>query len=561
MTRERYKPLYPSANTASADVWRIMRLNSLGSLFFFIHTTMKRDKLTESLHLPFCYTLERDHIKDVIEMPRGHFKSTICSEGLPMWRVLPCGQQDVDDFLKLGYSDEFIRWMIRVHNPDARNLLVSENITNAAALGRKIRWHYESNDYYIACFPETLPDSSCSWTDYSLSIKRPNGGHGEGTFDFRGVGSALQSRHYNGLLVEDDTVGRKAVESQSVMDKTIEYHQILPGVFENDDKNHENDELSVGNRWSFHDKNSYMREHEPWFRFESHSAFGGCCPLHPSDTIIFPEQFSFEKLMRLKRRYGNYQFSCQYLNNPVAPEDADFKVEWLNYFRLEYDAQDQWQIVHETKNGEVRKNLKAHRLSIGMTSDPNHSGNTGMGRCRHANVVLAQSEDGNYYLLDAWAQAASYDTYYDKLFEMAQKWHLSRIGVETIAAQKYIKHHIEYLARVKNYSIRIDELKGEVEAADGTMSRKKEWRIRNILAPIAEQGRLFVQREHQDFIGEYQTFPKGKFCDLLDAFAYAPQLLRQPMDFAMHLELLTANQEQMSRVGQPYSYGTSRFNA
>ena len=562
MTHETYNPLYPSANSTSAEVWRIMRLNSLGSLFNFVSTTLKRDKLTASLHLPFCRTLERDHIKDVIEIPRGHFKSTICSEGLAMWRALPFGQQDIDDFLKLGYSDEFIKWMLRIHNPDHRNLLVSENITNAAALGRKIRWHYESNDYYMACFPETLPDTSCTWTDYSLCIKRPSGAHGEGTFDFRGVGSALQSRHYNGILIEDDTVGRKAIESQSVMDKTIEYHQLLVGVFENDDKNHENDELSVGNRWSFHDKNSYMREHEPWFRFESHSAFGGCCSQHPSDTVIFPEQFSFEKLMRLKRRLGNYQFSCQYLNNPVAPEDADFKVEWLNYFHLEYDkdALGRWRIVHETKNGVVHADIKPYHLSIGMTSDPNHSGNQGSGRCRHANIVLAESEDGNYYLLDAWAQAASYDTYYDKLFQMAQKWNLSRVGVETIAAQKYIKHHIEYLCKVKNYAIRIDELKGEVEAADGTMTRKKEWRIRNVLAPIAEQGRLFVQREHQDFIGEYQTFPKGKFVDLLDAFAYCPQLLRQPMDFATNMALLRNNQEQMERVGQPYSYGMQRPN-
>jgi len=127
-------------------------------------------------------------------MPRDYFKSTICTEGLPMWKALPFGDSDEASFRSLGYGDEFIRWMRKAHNPDTRLLLVSENITNAAKLGQRIRWHYESNALYRALFPETLPDSSCVWTNFSLSIKRPNlmtGGHGEGTFDFLGVGGAF----------------------------------------------------------------------------------------------------------------------------------------------------------------------------------------------------------------------------------------------------------------------------------------------------------------------------------------------------------------------------------
>src|SRR5882724_12945622 len=108
-----------------------MRLNSLGSLYFFIKTTLRRKRLTENLHKPICVSLEREHIKDVYELPRDHFKSTICGEGLPMWRVLFVSDEDLVEFKKLGYSDEFLQWMCRVHRPEARNLLVSENITNA----------------------------------------------------------------------------------------------------------------------------------------------------------------------------------------------------------------------------------------------------------------------------------------------------------------------------------------------------------------------------------------------------------------------------------------------
>jgi hypothetical protein len=557
---EVFTPL-PIAGLPPDKALRALRLNSLGSLFYFIKIGLRRHRLTEGLHLPFCRTLEREHIKDVIEMPRDHFKSTCASEGLPMWRTLPLSQQDLDEFAALGYSKEFIRWIQRSHNPDLRNILVAENITNAAKLGRRIRWHFESNALYRTLFPETLPDSSSTWTDFSLHTKRPSAGmggaHGEGTFDFMGVGSALQSRHYNGMCIQDDLVGRKAVESQSIMDKTIEYHQLLANATESEDNTYECDELVVGNRWSYNDLNSHLREHEPDFRFESHSAMGGCCNIHPIDTPIFPEEFSFEKLEKRRRRLGSFNYSCQFLNNPSAPENADFRVDWLQYFSVVYDpaGNGKWKIVHEVKDGIVLPDINRSVLSIAMTVDPNHSGNAAMGRCRHAIEVLAQSDKGNYYLLESWAQAASYDAFYAKIFEIATKWGLHRIGVETIAAQRYIKHHLEYLATQKAFRLQIDELKGEVEAPDGTLSRRKEWRIRNVIGPIAERGQLFVQRRQVDFINEYQTFPKGKYVDQLDAFAYAPQLVRKPIDEATHYDMLQAYNDRMKEVSKPYSYG------
>lgn len=562
---ERFRPI----STRGLDGGQLvdaMTFNALGSLWYFVFVVLRRRRLTENLHLPFCQTLERDHIKDVIEMPRDHFKTTCASEGLPMWKALPFQQKYRDMFASAGYSDTFIRWLLRSHNPDIRNLIVSENITNAAKIGRRIRWHFESNALYRGCFPETLFDTSCTWTDYSLHVKHAKhsigGGHGEGTFDFLGVGSALQSRHYD-FVIQDDLVGRKAIESQSIMDKTIEYHQLLCGAFDDEDKDHENDELVVGNRWSYLDLNSHLREHEAWFRFESHGALGGCCGKHPIDTPIFPEEWTFEKLMRRKARLGSFNFSCQYLNNPSAPENADFKVEWLNYFELKHSELTDWVVEHEVKDGIVRKDLTPKHFTIKLIVDPNHSGNAAVGRCRHAVLVVGQddSDQANFYLLETWAAAASYDAFYDKIFELAMKWHLHRIGVETVAAQKFVKHHIEHLAMIKGWRLTVDELKGEVEAPDGTLSKKKEWRIRNVLSPIAEFGRLFVQRKQQDFINEYQTFPKGKYVDQLDALAYVPQMMGQRVSEKQHMEMLMANQEAMARLGHPYSAGVGRYNA
>jgi hypothetical protein len=538
---------------------RLMRLNCLGSLFYFIRTALRRRRLTAALHLPLCQSFERWHIKDLVEIPRDHFKSTCASEGLVMWRALPFGTQDEDDFYAQGYSEEFIRWMYHAHNPDVRNMLVSANLTNAIKLGKKVRWHYESNSIYRALFPETLPDTSCTWGDRSLHIKRPRGSvggaHGEGTYDFYGVGNAVQSAHYTGIVIQDDLIGIKEAESQQLMEKAIDYHQLLVGIFDSEDPRHELDELIIGNRWGYFDLNSHVREHEPEFRIESHSALGGCCSAHPPDVPIFPEEFSFEKLLARQRRLGNYKFSCQFLNNPSAPEDADFKIQWLQWFKLEWLSSGRFKLIREVADGEVYEDVRQSALNLCMVVDPNHSGNQGQGRCRHAILVIGVDQERNWYLLDSWAQAASYDTFYNKIFEIAQKFKLSKVGVETVAAQKYVKHHIEYMCADKNYSLRIQELKGEVDLGGGEISRRKEFRIRNVLSPIAETKRLWVQRSQMDFVAEYQTFPNGRYKDQLDAFAYAPQCVESPIDDETYMELLAANKDGMARVNSPYAFG------
>lgn len=558
---EFFTPVSVDPSLPGAQQIQLHRMNCQGSLYYFIKQALKRRKLTDSLHLPLCLFLERDHIKDVIEWPRDHFKSTMAGEGLAMWRVLPFGDQDEACFRSFGYSDEFILWMKRRHNSDARNLLISENITNAAKLGSRVKYHFESNDIYRALFPETLPDSSCTWTNFSLHTKRPgtrSAGHGEGTFDFLGVGSALQSRHYNGIIIQDDIVGRKAVESPSVMEKAIEYHKLVLGAFEDEDPNHEGDELVIGNRWSYHDLNSHIREHEPWFQVTTHSALGGCCNAHPADTPILPEVFSLEKLMKVRARQGSYHFSCQYLNNPAAPENADFKESDLQFYELIEDGGER-KLHFPVVDGVVRKDIKVSSLTLAMVTDPNHSGQSGSGRCRHAILVVGLAGDGRYFLLEAWAEGVSYDKYFDKLYEIGRKWQIRKLGFETVAAQKFAAYHINYRNRLESWPLKIIELKGEVEAPDGMITKKKEWRIRNVLAPIFEQQRFYITKRMQDFIGEFVTFPKGRFVDQLDALAYVPQMCRMPMNPAVNQVLLARNQADAKLVGKRYSPSTTGY--
>lgn len=483
--------------------------------------------------------------------------STVYSENFPIWRALPFGHKEEDLFSNAGYSDLYIEWMRRTHSQDVRVLLVSETIKNAIKLGTRIGNHYENNVFLRHLFPEIMPTEKEIWTNESLHQRRtPAGrGQGEGTFDFIGVGAALQSRHYD-VVVQDDLVGREARKSSIVMADTIDYHQILVGATDSDPDNpgRDFDEIVVGNRWSHDDLNSHIRAEEHYFSWTTHSALGGCCSLHPFGEPIFPEAFTREKLLRWKSRLGSYHFSCQFLNFPIDPTKQKFNLADLRYFHFEKvtgalaipkespiinrlfesSQPQQYRIAvrHHVADGDVEKDIFPRNLDRYMIVDPNHGGShlgaeAGKnGRCRHAIAITGVSRDPRrIYLLDQWAKACPIDEFVTRIFFLAVKWKLRTIYVEAVAAQKYLLYHLNYFIEQNKHTrpelvgIRIEPLKTPQNA------NAKGERIENFI-PIVERHELWLDvnnctetKEEMEQLGQR----KG-LIDLLDVLSYGPQV-------------------------------------
>lgn len=523
-------PIDASLDDASRKIAH--RLNCFGSLYYFLKIALRRRRLYDPLHSLLTSYVEQEILHEVIECPRDHFKTTVFSEGAPMWWALPFGDHDEQYMRALGYGDEYINWMKWAHNQDHRALIVSENDENIAKIGARIRWHYESNDFFRGLFPEIIPDSSCTWGSSSLMHKRTKKSpDGEGTYDLLSVGMALQSRHYE-RVIEDDLVGKKAKESDVVMKSTIEYHRLLPGAFDSDARirNRPNDEIIVGNRWSGKDLNGWIRENEPDFHFVTHSAIGGCCDLHPVGECIMPTEWTKEKLEKLIPRLGLYNYSCQYLNNPIPEGVATFNLNWLRYYEaISVSETDRRMLLrHEVQQGEVVKNVSPHDLAIFMIVDPNHAGNKG--RCRHAITVtgvLKKTVEGlngkkvqlqRIYLLDVWAEACNYEKFITQIYEFAGKWKLNEFWLETVAAQRILKFYIDYRNKVEGRKLRVNELKID------TSANAKAKRI-EALNPYFAEGQVWIRRTaHQDFVQEYGQYPNGRTVDILDTLAYGPQV-------------------------------------
>jgi hypothetical protein len=559
-----YKVL-PPVHTHRPTLRMIHRMNCFGSLYYFATQVLKKTKIqqnpdpSKNLHFQMCRVVEKDGLKEVIEIPRDHYKSTIYSECYPIWRALPFGPQDEAYMRALGYNDRFIQWMYYVHNQDIRILVVSEVIKNAIKLGIRLQGHYSDNDTFKDIFYEILPDASCIQNNESFHQMRTAAGRanaqGEGTFDLLGVGGALQSRHYD-LVIQDDLVGKEAYESETTMQKTIEYHQLLVGAFDAavNDGGRDNDEIVVGNRWSYKDLNSYIRSNEQYFNFTTHSALGGCCDMHPFGIPIFPEAFNLEKLARYKKRLGSYLFSCQYLNVPINPAEVKFKLSNLRRFQWVKDPTYTYEdaspfnktgirtrqkvtIHHKVHEGEIEEDVAPRNLKRYLIADPNHSGQKG--RCRHAITVTGIAENPRkVYLLDVWAKSVGTDEFVETMFHLAiEVWKLDEIWLETIAAQKYLKYHMDYLIKERAKSDPRYASLTIKELVTPKTENAKKMRIDG-LGPIFERGEFWINVVGQEeFIEEFEAYPAGKLVDVLDTLGYGPQV----WDFDTNTEEIEAD--------------------
>lgn len=445
-----------------------------------------------------------------------------------MWSSLPFTSEHEYTMQALGYSDKYIRYMKKCHNPDTRNLIVSEVIDNAIKLGNRIEHHYHNGNTFRWLFPEVIPDSSCVWNAKSMTHKRtgksPNG---EGTYDFLGVGSALQSRHYD-RVIEDDIFGRDAAHSEASAADAIDYHRKLVGAFDSDPTRASqlNDEIVVGNRWCYNDLNQWIRENEAElnYKFTTHDAEGGCCDKHPAGVPIFPEEWSLKRLREAQVRLGVYDYSCQYRNNPIPDGSKEFDPTWLRYYDFGpmSPTDPRVKIIHHVYNGEVIEDLNPSNLSITIICDPAHADNKApnVKRCRHAiSVIGMHVKPTRIYLLDSWAAATTYHEFVAKIYEFAKKWKQKRIWLETIAAQKYLKLYLDYRAQIESWDIKFEELKVD------TSPDAKFKRIRSMNS-YYQECMFWCRQAHTEFIQEYCQFNYGKTVDILDTIGYFPQILQ-----------------------------------
>lgn len=216
-------------------------------------------------------------------LPRSFFKTYIATVGLAIWLTLP----DEDEI----YKDIF-PWK----GPNARGLIASNVIDNAAKMLFKIRQEWMSNERLKAAFPELIPDfNKTRWSDHVAEVKRTIKST-EGTYTAAGVGGSVISQHFDYILEDDliyarkdDFNGSELMPSQEDIDNAIGWHKLAFSLFANPKTSCL---WNTGTRWAPRDLIHYIRKFEPNYScFEMAITHDAAWPILEDSQCVWPERY------------------------------------------------------------------------------------------------------------------------------------------------------------------------------------------------------------------------------------------------------------------------------
>jgi hypothetical protein len=513
-----------------------VRLNSLGSLFFFANFVLKKKRLAK-LHWHMCHTLETEDLHLVFEIPMSHFKTTCGVEGLSMWWALAFTERDEQLMRGLGYDDEWIRWMKVAHDQNARTLITHETDTRVVEMGKAIDGHYLHNDLFRFAFSDLIPSGATTWNNHSKFQKRDHNVPGDmttATFALRSVGQALQGIHATGII-NDDSVGRAAqtnlLEGDGrIMDGVYRWWKQTTTRFDPEafTKTGIGRQLVIGNRWAHHDLNYRIREFHPEFRIESHDAEGGCCDLHPvHGEPIFPEEWTIGRLADQKKTLEHegksYDYLHFYRNKTSLPEDALFKPDWIRKYKYAESAphlgKDDFRnfllVRHVVTDGDAIPDMNVGVLLkrlIVVLADPK--------RRRPNHVVLVTGYDSErdwIYLLKLEVGKFMHGDLLDKIYKLAAQMGLEEFYLDKKAAESMKFYLDERNRRDKKNALRVFEL--QCDDSETAQSQRIE-----SLQSLFRNRQFFCHPSFKEFFAEYEAYPGGSL-EVLNAVGMVPSTL------------------------------------
>jgi hypothetical protein len=563
-------PQIDDPTSLGADLLRTMRVKALYNPYYYIKNVIGNPDMVPHVHgvdlMNVLRRMRAGYRHQGIEYFRGGLKTTTFTKGMSTWLVLPKDPNDKDFALELakrdpglGINEQEWDWREKLRDPDYMQLIVFETLPNAQRKLSEIMALFDENQLFRGLFPEIIWEGSRphkqapSWNDECLIIPRVgrNRGKGEGTFEAKGVGNALQSTHFD-IVWADDLVGERAMRSELEMEHTKGYYERLVGVEQPGGRTWH---FMIANRWGFNDLNAKAREEtdsegKPFWHFYKRAII----LLDENDQILYddegrwipawPEMYPLKTILDKKARMKEDEFYAQYLNLPKPPGESE--VEAGHIHRYTVNAR----MECCCSCGAVHHPETMNRY---MLLDPNNAKPATRSKSAPALAVVGLTHDKHVFLLEGWQKKVSQTKVADKIFEFNDRWDVLKFGYEDVGSQNmwavYLKREqqSEEFRKSKHRPLRSI-------VAVPTNNKPLEVRFRDYFIPIVE-GRdgcgMFSVREGFEIFGNMlRTYPysvPGHDYDLLSALAMGPH-----PDFGWHFPYAQDEMQNFERDEEEY---------
>jgi len=446
-------------------------------LYFMTKNILKYAELEEEPHLGICEFIERERpagfqgqFKKLDLEPRGIFKTTI------------------------GTVSRSIQILIK--EPDARILIFSETYSQSKAFLSEIKQHLEGNNELIGLYGAFKKDPG--WKEEAITIRQKKAKHKEGSIMTGGVDVVRTGFHYDYIIVDDPHSQKNTATRDQIKKVKASFKLLLPML------EPKGEIIVIGTRWHDSDLSSMLLEDESFISRVKKAEW-------EEDSIkhyYFPKRLTPAFLVQMKKDLGPYIFSCQYNNDPVDDENAEFKKSWFKTYSEE----------------EISKLYLNTFITIDPAPGKEKSNNaTDNGGDFIGVIVNSVDIQNNWYLRKMEKFRMESPGMIEKIFELNRLWHPLKIGIESEKYTLVFKPFFDQECKKRNEFPPIESMTMKVS--------NKEMRIKG-LQPRYAAGQIYHNKEDNgrfDLEDEATRFPKGKYDDLLDSLSMQSEIVKVPL--------------------------------
>jgi hypothetical protein len=406
----------------------------------------------------------------------------------------------------------------------------------------------QRNAMLVWCFPElSIMDRAYQYRHRfsNTEVEFPREGiYAEPTFQSIGVGGAAQARHFSRIFLTD-ICGQKAMESDAVMEKTVNWIDNIQELLVEPSLTSPNaSEIQLDfTHWKVGDAYEYLQDKYSEYQWRIVPA------LKMSDDNAAIASRGHRNIVYLNHKdqdigetnypdivdpkSGGQLFPTSYYKDMIANPEKErifwvqhqnaphfaeagansFRHEWLRFFRWDNRIEND-RIVPYIICANDKEEFRKSDIPLYGIIDPGGFSEQGFKGSRCAAIICGQPRKTNKkFCVWTWCRRVLRPSDLMKvLFEAEENYHPRAWRIETIAAQDYIFKDIrEEFEKAKKHMVIVPLEKEVSEAA-------KDRRIEGLINPIGN-GEYYFHESMKDILSEIISYP-GITKDLIDCLAW-----------------------------------------
>jgi len=360
---------------------------------------------------------------------------------------------------------------------DSRILIANATLGNSQRFLGEIKDHIRGNEQYKQLYGDMF-SKDLKWNESELEVAGRSIGVREPTVSAIGVGGNLVSQHYS-LIIADDLVNDTNSANRFQANKVLDWWKKAFSLLDP-----EGEMIIIGTRWSYYELYSHILNDSSISGMVDSFIRGS---YKKDGSVYFPEKFNDAKLTELKQLHGSYIFSAFYMNEPVDDEAAIISKSQIQYYEEGYQPSG---------------------LNIFAMCDPAIS-QKDMADSSSITIVGIDS-DNNWWVREVRRGKWLVSELVMQLFLVYKEWHPQAMSIETIGQAQGIMSPIWQMEGQEKIYLPLTQIKARPQVT-------KEMRIRSVLQPRFERGKVFIKKDMYDLEEELLKFPLCDHDDIIDS--------------------------------------------